>query len=79
MPTHPPLPVSLTPPTRDEAQALRVAGNYLVRAGTEATRRLFAAAQEGEAEALATLSDNLLAGAILCARLLDAPEQSSRP
>ncbi len=64
-----PLPSSVTPPTINEARALRVAGDYLVRAGAEAARQ-FLAGSEDEADWLATVSDSLLAGAVLCAKLI---------
>ncbi len=59
----------VTPPTVDEARALRVAGDYLLRAGTEAARQLLVSSED-EADWLATVSDSLLAGAVLCADLI---------
>jgi hypothetical protein len=68
-------PVSLpfTPPTTDEARALRVASDYLVRAGAEAARRLLTESED-DADWLATVSDSLHAGALLCcAELIGSP------
>jgi hypothetical protein len=67
-----------TPPTPDEVRALRVAGDYLVRAGAEAARQLLNGTLDGEAEWLATVSDSLHAGAILCAELIECPDKQIR-
>lgn len=66
-------PLAFTPPTPEEARALKVAGDYLVRAGAEAARRLFDNSGN-DANVLATVSDSLLAGAILCAELMGSPD-----
>ena len=68
----PPVPLPFTPPTPDEARALKVAGDYLVRVGAETARRLLTESED-DADWLATVSDSLHAGALLCAELLGSP------
>ncbi len=64
MPADPlPLP-PFAPPSPAEAAALKIAGDYLMRAGADAARYLFAG--QSDADRLAALSDSLLAGAMLC-------------
>ena len=72
------LPRPIAPPSPEEAAALRIAGNYLVRAGSAAARHLFADQDESDAEFLATLCDSLLAGALLCAKLTELPDCDRR-
>ena len=67
------LPRSVVPPSPEEAAALKLAGDYLVRAGSAAAKRLFCSEDERDAEALADLCDGLLAGALLCAKLTELP------
>lgn len=62
-----------TPPTDEETRALKIAGDYLVRAGAEAARLLFDS-QGDDADSLATVTDSLLAGALLCAELIGIPD-----
>ena len=69
----PPVTLPFTPPTPDEARALRVAGTYLVRAGAEAARRLLTESED-DADWLASISDSLHAGALLCAELIGSPD-----
>lgn len=64
-------PLPFTPPTPDEARALRAAGNYLLRAGAQSSHLLLADPSE-DANRLATVSDGLLAGAMLCAKVIEA-------
>ncbi len=66
------------PPTPHEYAALRVAGTYLVRAGSAAAHRLLAERDGDDAEMLATVSDHLLAGALLCAELTSLPTSDAR-
>jgi hypothetical protein len=65
-------------PTRQEQDALKLVGTYLVRAGSAATRRLLAERPGDDAELLATVSDHLLAGALLCAELTKLPPSDPR-
>src|SRR5687767_3750517 len=70
--------VLFAPPDTDEAAALAVAARYLSRAGTAAGSRLLGLRVDaGEAALAVALRDSLLAGAALCAGLLD-PEAGGR-
>ena len=65
--SHPATIVLLARPEPAEAAALAQAGAYLMRAGAAAAHALFAAGPAAEAAVLATMSDELLAAARLCA------------
>ena len=65
-------------PSLEEAAALRIAGTYLVRAVSLTAHRLLAERDGDDAELLATVSDHLLAGALLCAELTKLPPSDPR-
>jgi hypothetical protein len=71
----PPIALPVPPPTEAEANALETASAYLNRAGTQvASRVLGCPVPTGDVVALADFSNALLAGAALCAGLLDLPD-----
>lgn len=58
-------------PSSREVDAIQVVGDYLTRVGTQAATMLLTGAAPPQADLLAELSDTMLAGAALCAGLLD--------
>jgi hypothetical protein len=77
--TRPPTALPVPPPTDDGAAALETVGAHLARAGTQVASRVLGCPDPtGEAAALADLGNALLAGAALCAGLLELPDHQRR-
>jgi hypothetical protein len=77
--TRNPTALPVPPPTDAEAAALETVRTYLARAGTQVASRVLGCPDPtGEAAALADLGNALLAGAALCAGLLELPDHQRR-